>query len=100
MTENRTVDFGVLFGAMWRLFASNYGILLGFTILLIAVGLGVGLMTQAVGFVLAGNAEPGALGPVMIALCINLVFVVVILCPIELYPLRHTPTGPILDGRA
>ena len=85
MANDRPVDFGVLFRTMWQVFTSNYPFVLGVAVLLIVISIVVAAVTQVVGFSLASNEEPGALGPVMIALCVNLVLSLLITIPILAY---------------
>lgn len=85
MTNGQSLGFQDLFGSMFRLFKSNYGILLVFTFAMIGMGLVMALIMNGVGIPLAASTEPGALGPVMIGTTIALLFAVFVLWPVMAY---------------
>lgn len=85
MSERQTVDFGGLFGAMWRVFAGNYGILLGFTIVLVVIGFTIAVVMNGIGLWMASNTEPGALGPVMIGISVSCALMVLVMYPVGAY---------------
>jgi heme/copper-type cytochrome/quinol oxidase subunit 2 len=70
---------------MWRVFKSHYGRLLGFSILLIVIYVVLTAIAQGIGFLLAANAQPDALAPVMWSACVAMALAAVVMYPISAY---------------
>jgi hypothetical protein len=85
MSDGQAIGFGDLFGSMWRVFKSNYGIVLGLGFLGLACLLGLVILVNGVGIALAEDAAPGAMGPRAIAFCITAVVNVFVIWPIFAY---------------
>lgn len=86
MVTNRPIGFGELFEAMWRVFTRCYGLLLGFSVLLVSLNFILFcLVFGLLGWICAAFTKESALGPIVILTCVHLALVAVVAIPIAAY---------------
>ena len=86
--ESRTdLGFGRLFHAAWHAFKTHYGQVLGYTVILLVVGIGINLLSFGLGYYLQGSLDiqPGGLTAVMISRAVSLLLIAVIMIPLVAY---------------
>ena len=86
--ESRTdLGFGRLFHAAWHAFKTQYGQVLGYTVIFLVVGIGLNLLCFGLGYYLQGSLgiQPGELTAVMISSAVSLLLIAVILIPLIAY---------------